>query len=342
LKNDIAVLTDKCFNCITELADMSRKHTVFSNPLPKRPKEYYSLDLAQGYEATLEGYTGFLIAIDMNSLFLYVWPTKTKSAEEVTRILRHSLFPLGMPKLIRTDRDRCFVSDHFQKVLTTNGIEHQATPRGWPQSNGLAESFVRRTKEMIRLYIRTHATTEWVDAIETYANSHNCSPLSFSTPDLIITPERLMFGLSTTADLDLLTFEQLPEDPEQWYRIISANAKKLQAAMLKSRTDSRVQRLTSLNRSRRKRKFNVGDIVFARTKAISTASSAQAKLEGPFMIHEVLTAAAFIGWLSDPDNLIKVHFSHMVPAVQVPGTQTFHPLVSEELKELLGAVPDNA
>ena len=45
----------------------------------------------------------------------------------------------GIPHSLRTDKDPQFVSDEFEKFLTTNGIEHRKTTPLWPEANGEVE-----------------------------------------------------------------------------------------------------------------------------------------------------------------------------------------------------------
>ena len=51
-----------------------------------------------------------------------------------------AVFPMfarfGIPHSLRTDNSSQFVSDEFEKFLTTNGIERPNTTSLWSQANG--------------------------------------------------------------------------------------------------------------------------------------------------------------------------------------------------------------
>ena len=66
---------------------------------------------------------------------------KTTSAEVIKDI-----FPM-LPHSLRTDNGLQFVSDEFEKFLTTNGIENHKTTLLWPQANTEVEDQNRSLHE---------------------------------------------------------------------------------------------------------------------------------------------------------------------------------------------------
>jgi len=64
----------------------------------------------------------FLIAIDAHSKWIEAFPATSLST--VTIKLCPLFAQFGLPEIIGTDNDSCFVSAEFQHYLTMNGVKH--------------------------------------------------------------------------------------------------------------------------------------------------------------------------------------------------------------------------
>ncbi|XP_064469808.1 uncharacterized protein K02A2.6-like [Ornithodoros turicata] len=92
----------------------------------------------------------YLIVIDAYSK----WPEieqLTSTAAEKTAIAFSDMFTRnGLPEVLVTDNGPPFTSKEFKNFLQANEIRHVLTPPYHPQSNGLAENFVRTFKTALR------------------------------------------------------------------------------------------------------------------------------------------------------------------------------------------------
>lgn len=90
-------------------------------------------------QATKKQYKHCLVITDAFSKFVWIYPVKTTSAEEVVNklILQESVF--GSPVRMITDRGSAFRSDLFKKFCEEKNIETVLTTTGVARSNGQVE-----------------------------------------------------------------------------------------------------------------------------------------------------------------------------------------------------------
>jgi hypothetical protein len=333
-ETEIGDLVAQCFMCITETAKRLRNHLATSRPLPKGPREAWSLDLAHGFELS-HGYKSVLICVDERTCYTKALPLRTKTGTELARVFEsHIVGSFMAPSRIFTDMEPGFLSLEFQTMLNRHLIDHHTTARYSPSANGLAERYVGKVKDIIRKYCREMATRAWPEASSLFCQAINSTPLSFSTKDLILTPEKLMFGGETVKPYDLFGFGTLPNDPVKMYEVTSKNADHLGKILSERRMKKRRESLHSLNKKRRERVININDIVFCQTKPISDNSALQSKYEGPFVVKEKSNAVAIVEPLNG-GTAFPVSLSHVYKSEKVPGTVTYQPYITNELKQLL-------
>lgn len=92
--------------------------------------------------------TQWLIVIDAKSKFAFAYDVKNNlSATSVIELLNILIDLYGPPKCIVTDNGPGFINEQLAKFLAEYGIQHLNSPPYHPESNGLAERFVRTFKE---------------------------------------------------------------------------------------------------------------------------------------------------------------------------------------------------
>jgi transposase InsO family protein len=335
LEKEIGDLVAQCFFCTTETAKRRRNHLAFTRPLPSKPREAWSLDLAGGFGRTNEQYNSVLVCVDEVSLFTLLLPLRSKKGAELANVFENHIIRAFHPPIrIFSDQEGGLTSDHFQAMLNRYHIDHHTTARYSPASNGLAERYIAKCKQSIRTYCRETATRSWVESCALFGIAINRTPLSLSKADLVITPERVMYGYALKTPFDLLTFDAMPDDPVQFYKVVSENANRYAKLLTETRTRTRVQKIDSLNKSRQQKKFAVDEIVFARTKPISSQSALAPKYDGPYTVTEVGNATAVLEPLSG-GQAITASFSHIYKSAKIPGTDNHHPFIPDDLKRLL-------
>ena len=72
-----------------------------------------------------------LVVIDYYSRFFEVAILGKTISAEVVKAIFPMFVRFGIPHSLRTDNGPQFVSDEFEKFLTTNGIEHRTTTPLW-------------------------------------------------------------------------------------------------------------------------------------------------------------------------------------------------------------------
>ena len=138
---------------ITELIDNCEECQVHSNFLQKEtlkqtfaagPMDMNSADLAE------HGKKQYLIHADRFSNFLWIYPLKKTTTDDVTKALWNTFYQVGFPKHLRTDNGPQFISDAFIRSCESFNIEQEWSDPYYPTSNGHAEKMVAVAKNMIK------------------------------------------------------------------------------------------------------------------------------------------------------------------------------------------------
>jgi hypothetical protein len=329
MKEEISQLQQQCYFCITNIMSRKRKPQHHSTRMPTRPREGWGMDFLWGLPETTNKNGGVLMCVDMFSLYLVLIPVTDKGAEQFTNgFTEHILLPFQAPEFVRTDGESAAKSGLFQKTLNAYHIEHHMTPRNWPISNGLSERHVAMVKEQLRNFCGSHNTKQWDTHMHDFAMAHNSCPLSLKLrkghnigP---ITPEKVMFGYVTKKPYDLVHFTEPNTDSvEQFAEILHQKTQNLHNIVDEEKTRTRVQNLSQVNKIKLALKYEVNDIVWARTKPISKHSTLQAKYEGPYIVRDQKNAVAVLERL-DSGKMCKVSFAQMLPAPTMPEMITHH------------------
>uniref|UniRef100_A0A0K0FT61 RNA-directed DNA polymerase n=1 Tax=Strongyloides venezuelensis TaxID=75913 RepID=A0A0K0FT61_STRVS len=149
LKNVI----DNCEHC--KLRNIG-KHKVASNrtiSIPDAPYDEISIDLIcpKTPDTSGKNYKYILAIIDNCTRYIWLIPTKTKNASELThKLVKHVILPGIIPKTVRTDSEGEFFSDHFHSLLTQIGVQEiiKSTP-GNSNSNSLVERTIKTANKVI-------------------------------------------------------------------------------------------------------------------------------------------------------------------------------------------------
>ncbi|XP_058012440.1 uncharacterized protein K02A2.6-like, partial [Ahaetulla prasina] len=91
----------------------------------------------------------FLIVVDAYSKWLEIILMRSMTAEAVISVLRHLFVTHGLPDTLVSDNGPQFTATQFEGYLAEEGIRHALSAPFHPASNGLAERFVRSTKEAL-------------------------------------------------------------------------------------------------------------------------------------------------------------------------------------------------
>lgn len=191
LKSKIETFIKNCIKCILG-NNKSGKQEGFLHTIPKgqTPLETYHLDHIGPMQATKKQYKHCLVITDAFSKFVWIYPVKTTSAQEVVSklILQESIF--GNPVRVVTDKGSAFRSDLFRAYCEEKNIEVILTTTGVPRSNGQVERQNQIIKSAL-IKMSMGKPDEWFKCCAKLQRAMNSS---FQRA-IGVTPFEVMFGI---------------------------------------------------------------------------------------------------------------------------------------------------
>lgn len=123
------------------------------------------------YKSSNNGYTCFLLVIDIFSRFVWTRPLKTRKGVEMTSAFR-SIFQSGRkPHVLRTDKGSEFVNTNVNRLLKSQKIKHFVT------QNSVKASYAERAIKTIKsklVRIMTHRQSRcWINDLNAITQSYN-------------------------------------------------------------------------------------------------------------------------------------------------------------------------
>ena len=118
----------------------------------------------------------FLVVVDYFSKYLIVRKIPSSTSSAVIKELRMIFSEFGKPQIFRSDNGPCYWSQEFRFFMQNWLIEHRTSSPHYPQSNGLAESMVKVSKNLIEKAVRQDLP--WNRLLLDY----RCTPISSEIP----------------------------------------------------------------------------------------------------------------------------------------------------------------
>ena len=100
----------------------------------------------------------------------------------------------GNPQIFRSDNGPCYSSQEFRFFMQNWLVEHRTSSPHYPQSNGLAESMVKVSKNLIEKAVRQDLP--WNRLLLDY----RCTPISSEIPS----PAEILFGRKLRSSISIL------------------------------------------------------------------------------------------------------------------------------------------
>ena len=85
----------------------------------------------------------YLVIIDAHPKWIKAFSTNSSTSSTVIELLRTLFAQFGLPEMIVTDNELCFVSKEFETFLMKNRVKHIIFAPYHPATNGLAERAYR-------------------------------------------------------------------------------------------------------------------------------------------------------------------------------------------------------
>jgi hypothetical protein len=93
-----------------------------------------------------------LLLVDAGSGWIEAMPSRTRTSQDVIRLLTGVFTRFGIPEVVVTDNAPEFVSDELCSWLACQGASKRESPPYHPQSNGLEERAVQTVKRALRAW----------------------------------------------------------------------------------------------------------------------------------------------------------------------------------------------
>ena len=184
---DIIEAIDKCAIC-QENAPSNPQHFQYISEVPPHPWHTLGTDIF--YHRKQD----YLVLIDYFSKFLIVRKLPNSATGAVVKELSITLREYGIPFIIWSDNGLCYSSQEFKTFLQDLQITHRTSSPHYPQSNGMAESMVKVSKNLIEKAIQSDKP--WHSFIQEY----RITPLSSTIPS----PAEILFGRRFRSNLSIL------------------------------------------------------------------------------------------------------------------------------------------
>ena len=91
----------------------------------------------------------FLLVVDYFSKYLLMRKIHNSTTSAVIKVLGMIFSEFGKPQIFRSDNGPCYSSQEFKFFMQNWSVEHRTSSPHYPQSNGLAESMVKVSKNLI-------------------------------------------------------------------------------------------------------------------------------------------------------------------------------------------------
>ena len=154
MRKDIKKWCQGCQQCQKSKINRHTKAPVISMPVPEKPFSHIHVDIV-GPLPSCENYSYLLTIVDRYSRWPDAIPMKSITAKECSRALinqwvaRH-----GIPRDITSDRGRQFISEVWQTMAESLGVQMHHTTAYHPQGNGMVERWHRTLKTALRTRLK--------------------------------------------------------------------------------------------------------------------------------------------------------------------------------------------
>ena len=187
LNNDLKELVEKCDLCQSQQNSFTVVQKYISEG-PPHPWHTVGSDLF--YFQRID----FLVVVDYFSKYLIVRKIPNSTSSAVIKELGMIFSEFGKPQIFRSDNGPCYSSQEFKFFMQNWLIEHRTSSPHYPQSNGLAESMVKVSKNLIEKAVRQELP--WNQLLLDY----RCTPISSEIPS----PAEILFGRKLRSSITIL------------------------------------------------------------------------------------------------------------------------------------------
>ena len=187
INNDLKEMVEKCDICQSQQNSTPVVQNYISE-VPPHPWHTLGSDLF--YFQRID----FLVVVDYFSKFLIVRKIPSSTSSAVIKELGMIFSEFGNPQIFRSDNGPCYSSQEFKFFMQNWLVEHRTSSPHYPQSNGLAESMVKVSKNLIEKAVKQDLP--WNRLLLDY----RCTPISSEIPS----PAEILFGRKLRSSISIL------------------------------------------------------------------------------------------------------------------------------------------
>lgn len=237
------------------------------------PWQVISLDLMGPFPKSKLGHTMLLVITCWFSKFTLMFPLRTGKTEKICEILESQILLFGAPKAIICDNGKQFVSNIFRDLALKYRYKIWFTPNYHPQSNP-TERVNRVIGTMISSYIKSKKHNEWDVNLKEIA--HAIRTAVHETTGY--TPSYLFLGRETSTSSSDTGWDLIPDINNllvntKFFIESQIVRNKVYRNVIENMNKSHIRSSKLYNSKRNEGSFQVGDVVWKRTKYLSQAQN---------------------------------------------------------------------
>ena len=192
INSDLKEMVEKCDICQSQQNSTASVQKYVSE-VPPHPWHTLGSDLFYFHRID------FLVVVDYFSKYLIVRKIPNSTSSAVIKELGMIFSEFGNPLVFRSDNGPCYSSQEFKFFMQNWLVEHRTSSPHYPQSNGLAESMVKVSKNLIEKSIKQDLP--WNRLLLDY----RCTPISSEIPS----PAEILFGRKFRSSISILPSQVL-------------------------------------------------------------------------------------------------------------------------------------
>lgn len=267
-----------CVPCILATRKAGKKEGLL-HPIPKDdlPLSTYHVDHLGPLTESKKQYRYLFTVVDAFTKFVWIYPVKATTAEEVLQKLEIQETTFGNPARIMSDRGAAFTSTAFKDYCESEGIEHLLTTTGVPRGNGQVERIHGIiVPALAKLSIEN--PENWyrhVGSLQRYINNTHQRSIDRS-------PFELLFGTSMRSPEDVRLAEAVMQERAELFH--EARAEERAEARTKI-SEAQLQMKRQFDRNRKTPNvYEVGDLVAINRTQFGSHFKIARKFLGPYRV----------------------------------------------------------
>ena len=298
-----------------EICTMFKKCAKWRTPLrqwktPDHPNFRIHLDLCGPLDRTPNGHLYIMVVVCSFSKFVSLYPLKTKSAEEVAKVLVSRYFSVfGPPRIITSDLGTEFTNSILRSISQMYQIQQIFIARKHSSSNGQVERFVGIVTNLLRTLVLDRVRS-WNEMLPMVALSLN-SAYNYAVQDC---PYYIVFLRDPYIPLDIFQPARIPhaEDVPQYTGLL----REIQSEVYKKVSNILDENFKAMEKKVKRTKIRdvkIGDRVYiANTPDPYRPLKLQKRMTGPYrVIGRKSDVIVRVQRLSDK-AIVESHLDHTI------------------------------